>query len=162
LHLLFEPAQAGAGRECPIQKTRTEGVVTESSVGPSATPPGAGFAASHQGPPASGGDLDPELAGGRPDAPPHRVALSIRDALDLVESRHRVAHVTRVVQRFLPLGGETRTWTPASGSPGGRWGPARASVFVSRAPAGSAPGELFWCCVGRQTSGVGSPFCVPP
>src|SRR5690242_4711348 len=85
-------------------RNATEGVGTESSAGPCATPPGSGLAAFPQGPPASGADLDPELPGGRPDAPPRRVALFVGDALDLVESRHRIAHVTRVVQRFLPLG----------------------------------------------------------
>jgi len=48
-------------------------------------------------------DLDPELASRSPDAPPRRIALSVGDTLDLVESRHRVAYVAGVGDRFLAL-----------------------------------------------------------
>src|SRR5260370_39572563 len=60
----------------------------------------------HQRPPPSNVDLDPELSGRGPNAPPGGIALSVRNASNLVESRHRVAHVARVGDRLLALLGE--------------------------------------------------------
>src|SRR5712692_802353 len=61
----------------------------------------------HQRPPPSNVDLDPELSSGGPNTPPRGIALSVRNALNLVESRHRVAHVARVRDRLLALLGES-------------------------------------------------------
>src|SRR5258706_5215649 len=57
----------------------------------------------HQRPPPSDVDLGPELSTRCPNAPPGGIALSVRNALNLVESRHRVANVARVGDRLLAL-----------------------------------------------------------
>src|SRR6266851_3020725 len=61
----------------------------------------------HQRPPPSNVDLDPEPSSGGPNTPPRGIALSVRNAMNLVESRHRVAHVARVGDRLLALLGES-------------------------------------------------------
>src|SRR3954471_24153804 len=48
-------------------------------------------------------DVDPESVRGPQDPLPGRVALCVRDALDLIEAGDRVSHVCRVVQRLLAL-----------------------------------------------------------
>jgi hypothetical protein len=48
-------------------------------------------------------DLDSKLSGRCPDALPRGIALGVCHALDLVESRNRVAHVARVVDWLLAL-----------------------------------------------------------
>src|SRR5256714_12763694 len=60
----------------------------------------AGLAAFHQLAPATNLDLDPVLAGGRPDAAPGGLALAVADALDLIEAGDGVADVTGVVERL--------------------------------------------------------------
>src|SRR5205807_1482937 len=63
----------------------------------------ASFAAAQQTSPAAHVDVHAEGARGGADAPPGAVALRVGDALDLIESSNRVAHVPRVGQWLLAL-----------------------------------------------------------
>src|ERR1700730_14723313 len=67
----------------------------------SATPPR--LSALHKRPPSLCVDLNPKLSGRCSNALPRSVALGVSDAFDLVESRNRVAHVSRIVDRLLAL-----------------------------------------------------------
>src|SRR5579859_1244489 len=74
------------------------------ALAPAAGPPR--LAALHQRAPAPRLDLHAKAAGSLSDPLPRAIPLGIRDAFDLVESRHRVAHVARVVDRLLALARE--------------------------------------------------------
>src|SRR6266849_7886690 len=92
VYLLSSTGREGRPKIRVYYRNRSRNPITQACE--SATP--AGLAPLHEGPPTLRVDLDPKPAGGRANALPGRVALRVGDALDLVESRDRVAHVARV------------------------------------------------------------------